>query len=525
MKLYLRNAKIGGASGAIDALDGFNLSDGDAALLIDQLPYQFYRLDATSGLTADGTTIIEPAVNAGLKRWIVSPNAYEYEFSQLAPKANPVFTETASLPAATTIGSVTAEEISYVSGVTASIQDQLDEKIAGLNAALTGTPTATTAAVSTNTTQIATTAFCQTLVAALVDSSPSTLNTLKELATALGDDPNFATTMAAAIATKFSKTTAGEFTVLTAKSLLVDADILVAENSENTFSKIKIALSAVWSYIIGKQLGNTTTNAAAYANTDTLVTRLQKIIAHVPTTIANTTELSEAYADADTLLVRIKKIMYKLAHLTDASLTLTDVTTNDVSITKHGFVPKAPNNVNKVLCGDGTWKYGNRYNQNTSDQTGFSSDTYLVGSNVDVAWLQIGTRYKLVFSVTKTGAGTATPTINIRFGTNGSTADTAILTFIFNAGTAAIDEGLFTVDLHFRSVGSGTTAVVCGVAQCLHELSATTGLVNKLTDTVIATSAGFDSTPAGSKIGASVNGGSSASWTVKLVQAELVNLQ
>ena len=54
--------------------------------------------------------------------------------------------------------------------------------------ALTGTPTAPTAGATTNTTQLATTAFVQTAVSSLVDSAPATLDTLNELAAALGDD-------------------------------------------------------------------------------------------------------------------------------------------------------------------------------------------------------------------------------------------------------------------------------------------------------------------------------------------------
>jgi len=68
--------------------------------------------------------------------------------------------------------------------------------------ALTGTPTAPTAAPATNTTQIATTAFTRAEIAALVASSPATLDTLNELALALGSDPNFAATMATALGTK-----------------------------------------------------------------------------------------------------------------------------------------------------------------------------------------------------------------------------------------------------------------------------------------------------------------------------------
>ena len=66
----------------------------------------------------------------------------------------------------------------------------------------TGTPAAPTASTGTNTTQIATTAFVQGEVTALVDSAPSTLNTLNELAAALGDDASFSTTVTNSIATK-----------------------------------------------------------------------------------------------------------------------------------------------------------------------------------------------------------------------------------------------------------------------------------------------------------------------------------
>ncbi|MNJ47647.1 hypothetical protein D3C77_428110 [compost metagenome] len=61
--------------------------------------------------------------------------------------------------------------------------------------ALTGVPTAPTPAAGTNTTQLATSAFVQSAIAALVASSPGALDTLNELAAALGNDPNFATTV------------------------------------------------------------------------------------------------------------------------------------------------------------------------------------------------------------------------------------------------------------------------------------------------------------------------------------------
>ena len=72
--------------------------------------------------------------------------------------------------------------------------------------ALTGTPTAPTAVAGTNNTQIASTAFVAQAIAALVNSSPSALDTLQELAAALGNDANFATTMTNALAGKLGKT-------------------------------------------------------------------------------------------------------------------------------------------------------------------------------------------------------------------------------------------------------------------------------------------------------------------------------
>ncbi|RFU89004.1 phage tail protein, partial [Citrobacter gillenii] len=68
--------------------------------------------------------------------------------------------------------------------------------------ALSGLPTAPTAAPGTNTLQLANTQFVHAAVAALVNASPAALDTLKELAAALGNDANFSTTMTNALAAK-----------------------------------------------------------------------------------------------------------------------------------------------------------------------------------------------------------------------------------------------------------------------------------------------------------------------------------
>lgn len=97
-------------------------------------------------------------------------------------------------------------ELNYVDGVTSAIQTQLDAKAALASPALTGTPTAPTATANDNSTKIATTAYVENAVTNLVDSAPATLDTLNELAAALGDDANFSTTVTNSLATKLTET-------------------------------------------------------------------------------------------------------------------------------------------------------------------------------------------------------------------------------------------------------------------------------------------------------------------------------
>ncbi|EPY5826100.1 tail fiber protein, partial [Shigella flexneri] len=85
------------------------------------------------------------------------------------------------------------------------VMDETNKKAPLNSPALTGTPTTPTAPKGTNNTQIASTAYVMAAIAALVDSSPDALNTLNELAAALGNDPNFATTMTNALAGKQPK--------------------------------------------------------------------------------------------------------------------------------------------------------------------------------------------------------------------------------------------------------------------------------------------------------------------------------
>ena len=132
--------------------------------------------------------------------------------------ASPTFTGTPAAPTATagtnttqiattafstgalaTVASALATAISNLGTVTANTYAPIN------NPTLTGTPASPTATAGTNTTQVATTAFVATAVANLAGSAPSTLDTLNELAAALGDDANFAATTATSLGEKLAK--------------------------------------------------------------------------------------------------------------------------------------------------------------------------------------------------------------------------------------------------------------------------------------------------------------------------------
>lgn len=95
----------------------------------------------------------------------------------------------------------------------------------------TGTPTAPTQAAGNNSTRLATTAFVSAALSALVDAAPGTLDTLNELAAALGDDPNFAATVTAALGSKVSTSDAPELIRDTvAAALVAGANVTITPN-------------------------------------------------------------------------------------------------------------------------------------------------------------------------------------------------------------------------------------------------------------------------------------------------------
>lgn len=70
------------------------------------------------------------------------------------------------------------------------------------NPTFTGEPKAPTPDAGNNTTRIATTEFVQAAITALINGAPATLDTLKEIAAAINNDPKFSTTINNALAGK-----------------------------------------------------------------------------------------------------------------------------------------------------------------------------------------------------------------------------------------------------------------------------------------------------------------------------------
>jgi hypothetical protein len=164
-----------------------------------------------------------------------------------------------------------------------------------------------------------------------------------------------------------------------------------------------------------------------------------------------------------------------------------------------------------------------QYNNSTGTQSITANTvTYLTGSNVTSANIKAGTVVTWNISVTKTAAGAQAPIFTIRLGTASTTADATILTITGGSQSAAIDTGIFTIQCTFRTVGSGTSAVLVGNLSLINNL-ATTGLSNA-TKNVFATSAGFNSTTASAFLGVTVNSGTTAAWTVNQVNVKIENI-
>ncbi|EFO3006707.1 phage tail protein [Escherichia coli] len=165
------------------------------------------RRHPDASLTVKGFTQLSSAINSESETLAATPKAVKaaYDLANGKYTAQNGTTTQKGIVQLSSATNSTSETLAATPKAVKAVMDETNKKAPLNSPALTGTPTTPTAPQGTNSTQIASTAFVMAAIAALVDSSPDALNTLNELAAALGNDPNFATTMTNALAGKQSK--------------------------------------------------------------------------------------------------------------------------------------------------------------------------------------------------------------------------------------------------------------------------------------------------------------------------------
>lgn len=155
----------------------------------------------------------------------------------------------------------------------------------------------------------------------------------------------------------------------------------------------------------------------------------------------------------------------------------------------------------------------------------FATDTYVTASRIvlPAGRIQAGTFYRLKLVVTKSAAGTVAPVFTLRTGTAGSTADTSRASLTLpGLGTAATDTGFLEILATFRAVGA--SAILASWIGFTHDAATTGFQVTNRPFQSSTVSGTFDSTTASMGIGLSINGGTSAAWTIQQCVTELINL-
>ncbi|ECJ8276689.1 phage tail protein [Salmonella enterica subsp. enterica] len=161
--------------------------------------------DATTA--RKGIVQLSSATNSDSETLAATPKAVKaaYDLANAKYTAQDATTARKGIVQLSSATNSTSETLAATSKAVKVVMDETNKKAPLNSPALSGTPTTPTAPKGTNNTQIASTAYVMAAIAALVDSSPDALNTLNELAAALGNDPNFATTMTNALAGKQPK--------------------------------------------------------------------------------------------------------------------------------------------------------------------------------------------------------------------------------------------------------------------------------------------------------------------------------
>ena len=194
-----------------------------------------------------------------------------------------------------------------------------------------GVPTVPTAISGTNNTQIANTAFVRSEITNLVNSAPSTLDTLNELASALGNDPSFATTVVSGLAQKSNighTHTSSEITNFnTSVSGLVSG--IYAPLNSPSFSGVPTVPTA-----------SSGTNTNQIASTSFVRNEISSLVSSAPSTLDTLNELAIALGNDPNFATTVTNNLASKAALNGAiftgSVTIPSGTGNFNSLTVNG---------------------------------------------------------------------------------------------------------------------------------------------------------------------------------------------
>lgn len=205
-----------------------------------------------------------------------------------------------------------------------------------------------------------------------------------------------------------------------------------------------------------------------------------------------------------------------------SELDLTAIAASSINTPGTGVAASFIDSISKRLClkdDTGFMTCYRKYVSTGAQTPAATTRTYITGSQVTLgsAKLQVGSAFRWRFNITKTAAGTATSTIDVAFGTTGTTSDTARLSFTKPAGTAAVDEGIVQIDCVIRSISA--TGVAVAEIEIGHNL-ATTGHMAQQQFVANAVSSSFDTT-APTFVGVCITTGASDAITIQEVITEV----
>jgi hypothetical protein len=227
----------------------------------------------------------------------------------------------------------------------AAVQADVDQNEADADAAIalkadiasptfTGTPAAPTAGAGTNTTQLATTAFVTAAVAAVIDSAPGALDTLNELAAALGDDANFATTITNSIAAVQADVDQNEVDSDAAESAL-SGRLDTLEADPTTASAVALKADIASPALTGTPTAPTAaadTNTTQIATTAYVQTELSDLIGDAPAGLDTLGEIADALNDDVAALSNVTTLVNANEDHVDNLVTLTGVAKDSVNL-------------------------------------------------------------------------------------------------------------------------------------------------------------------------------------------------